>query len=158
MLKSQLIHAPILNALARAGHGSKVLITDGNYPASTTLGPNARHVALNLAPGVVNATQVLESLLTVIPVEAACVMQYLREGPYALTEDPPIWDAFRTLLAAYSPTLELEEVERFAFYEAAAEPDVCLTIQTADQRIYANLMLTIGVVMPEGANGMKSEK
>jgi len=149
MLNGSLIHAPILEALGRAGHGSKVLITDGNYPASTTLGPNARHVPLNLAPDVVNATQVLDALVTAIPVEAAHVMQYLREGPYALAEDPPAWNAFRKILAASNPAVALEEIERFAFYEAAAQSDVCLTIQTADQRIYANLMLTIGVVMPK---------
>ncbi|HOS03406.1 MAG TPA: RbsD/FucU domain-containing protein, partial [Candidatus Hydrogenedentes bacterium] len=35
MLKQRLIHPEILDALAAAGHGSKILITDGNYPAST---------------------------------------------------------------------------------------------------------------------------
>ena len=149
MLRGDLIHAPILEALGRAGQGSRVLIADGNYPASTTLGPNATLVSLNLAPGVVNATQVLEALLSAIPVEAAHVMQALREGPYALAEDPPVWSAFRNILSASGSPVELEEIERFAFYEAAAKPDVCLTIQTADQRIYANLMLTIGVVMPQ---------
>ena len=149
MLKGNLLHAPIFEALGRAGHGSKILIADGNYPASTTLGPNATLVCLNLTPGVVNATQVLEALLSVIPVEAAHVMQYLREGPYALSEDPPIWQAFHQILTADCPAIALEEIDRFAFYEAAAQPDVCLAIQTADQRIYANLMLTIGVVMPK---------
>ena len=148
MLSGDLIHAPILEAIGRAGHGSRVLITDGNYPASTTLGPNATLVSLNLAPGVVNATQVLEALVSAIPVEAAHVMQPLREGPYALAEDPPVWSRFRGILSASHSPVDLEEIERFAFYEAAAQPDVCLTIQTADQRIYANLMLTIGVVMP----------
>ena len=55
MLKGNLLHAPIFDALGRAGHGSKILIADGNYPASTTLGPNATLVCLNMAPGVVNA-------------------------------------------------------------------------------------------------------
>jgi len=33
-----------------------------------------------------------------------------------------------------------------AFYEAAHHGDVALVIQTGEQRIYANLLLTIGVV------------
>ena len=41
MLKQTLIHPDILEALAAAGHGSKILITDGNFPASTVLGENA---------------------------------------------------------------------------------------------------------------------
>ena len=41
MLKHELIHPKINEIIARAGHSSKILIADGNYPASTTLGPKA---------------------------------------------------------------------------------------------------------------------
>lgn len=44
---------------------------------------------------------------------------------------------------------ELDQLERFRFYETSAEHNVALTIATAEQRIYANLLLTIGVVMPK---------
>jgi L-fucose mutarotase len=71
-------------------------------------------------------------------------MDYARTGPNSLSADPPIWNEFRQLL----PGLELEKVERFAFYEIAGKSDVCLTVATGDQRIYANLLLTIGVVKP----------
>ena len=76
MLKQKLIHPQILEALGRAGHSSKVLIADGNYPCSTKLGPNATLVNLNLSPGLVDCVQVLDALLTAIPVEAANVMGY----------------------------------------------------------------------------------
>ena len=56
MLDLPLIHPDILRVLGRAGHGSQVLIADGNYPFRTTLGPNAELVSLNLAPGIVSAT------------------------------------------------------------------------------------------------------
>lgn len=148
MLKSQLLHPQITAALARAGHGSKVLISDGNYPHWTKRGPNAEVVYLNLAPGLVSCTDVLKSLLTAIPVEKAEVMEYARTGPHALPKDPPIWDEFRALLRGAGTELELERVERFKFYDGAGMPDVCLTIATGDQRIYANLLLTIGVVNP----------
>ena len=70
MLKQRLTHPEILSvALAAAGHGSKVLITDGNYPASTKVGDNAALVYLNLAPGKPTVTEVLDILLTAIPVE-----------------------------------------------------------------------------------------
>ena len=52
MLKHQLIHPQINEALGRAGHHAKILIADGNYPASTKRGPNSELVCLNLAPGV----------------------------------------------------------------------------------------------------------
>ncbi len=148
MLKGQLIHPEILDSIGSAGHGSKILIADGNFPAATTLGENADLVHLNLAPGKLTCTEVLEALCSAVPVEAAAVMQTLKEGPYAMTDDPPIWDEFRRLLRHSGNPDQLEPIERFAFYDATSEPNVCLTVQTGEQRIYANLLLTIGVVMP----------
>jgi L-fucose mutarotase len=148
MLKGHLLHPEILRALGRAGHGSRILIADGNYPFSTTLGPNATLVNLNLSPGVVNGTDVLRAVATATPIEAAAVMATLKEGPYAVREDPPIWDEFRQILDNAGAGGDLQQIERLAFYQTAAQPDVALTIATAEQRIYANLLLTVGVVMP----------
>jgi len=147
MLQGQLIHPQILHALGRAGHGSKVLISDGNYPHATARGPNAKLVFLNLSPGVLSAAEVLKALVTVIPVESAAVMAVNKTGPHALPNDPDIWTDFRTILKPTACRGELTQIERFAFYDAARSPDVCLTIATAETRIYANLMLTIGVVL-----------
>ncbi len=148
MLKGQLIHPQILDVLGRAGHGSKILIADGNYPFCTKLGPHARLVNLNLSPGLVDCVQVLRALVTAIPIEDAAVMQYATSGPYALAVEPEIWGDFRDTLQAAGFTQPLNTIERFAFYDAAGTPDVALTIATGEQRIYANLLLTIGVVMP----------
>jgi len=139
MLKTSLLHPEILEALGGAGHGSQVLIADGNYPCSTTAGPNAHLVYLNLAPGLLKATDVLEALLSAIPVEAAHVMQ-TADG-----STPPIFGEFQKLIGS---SFGLEPIERFAFYEAVSEPAVCLVIATGEQRIYANILLTIGVVPP----------
>ena len=84
MLLHGLIHPEINRILGQAGHHSKVLIADGNYPSSSTLGPNAELVSLNLAPGVVSCTQVLKALLTVMPIEAANTMGIPEDDPYAL--------------------------------------------------------------------------
>ena len=146
MLKTKLLHPQILAALARSGHGAKVLISDGNYPHWTTRGPNAEVVYLNLAPGKPTVTDVLEVLLSAIPVEAAEVMDTLKTGPYAMTQDPSIWTEFREILSRSGLQLVLGKIERFAFYDAATQPNICLVIATGEQRIYANLLLTIGVV------------
>ncbi len=137
MLRQRLIHPDILEALAAAGHGSKILITDGNYPASTMIGDNAQLVYLNLAPGMPTVTDVLRVLLTAVPVEDAAVMEPA-EGP-----EPQIFEEFRVLL----PNIPLTTHDRFSFYEEASGPDTCLQIVTGEQRIYANLLLTIGVVL-----------
>jgi len=138
MLKQRLIHPDVLEVLAAAGHGAKVLITDANYPASTQVGENAAVVYLNLAPGLVMATEVLEVLLTAIPVEDAAVMEP-DSGP-----EPSIFKEFRQLL----PEMPLTMFSRFEFYEEASGPDTCLQIVTGEQRLYANVLLTIGVVAP----------
>lgn len=138
MLNQRLIHPEILEALGAAGHGARVLITDANYPASTKLGENASLVYLNLAPGIPTVTDVLDALAATIPIEDAAVMEPAN-GP-----EPAVFDEFRQLL----PDLELTKFDRFEFYDEASGPDTCLQIVTGEQRIYANLLLTIGVVMP----------
>jgi L-fucose mutarotase len=147
MLRHRLIHPKINEVLGRAGHHAKVLIADGNYPASSTLGPNAELVSLNLAPGIVNCVQVLETLLSAIPIERANTMMYETAGPYALTEDPPVWSDYRNAIRAAGLNLNLEPIEKWEFYQAVATPDHVLTIQTAEQQRFANLLLTIGVRM-----------
>lgn len=138
MLKTTLLHPEILYALGSAGHGSQVLITDGNYPHATKSNPSAERVYLNLCPGTLTVTQVLDVIAQAIPVEAAYVMA-TADG-----SEPPIWSEFRALL----PGHDLIPLGRFNFYETASEPDVALVIATGEQRIYANILLTIGVVPP----------
>jgi L-fucose mutarotase len=145
MLKHQLIHPQINEALGRAGHHAKVLIADGNYPASTTLGPNATLVSLNLSPGVVTCRQVLEALVTAIPIEAANTMGIPDGDPYALGGDPPVWAEYRQVLQDAAVNVQLEPIEKWQFYDAVASRDHVLTIQTADQALWANLLLTVGV-------------
>jgi L-fucose mutarotase len=147
MLKHRLIHPRINEVLGRAGHHSKVLVADGNYPASSTLGPRAELVCLNLSPGIVTCTQVLEALLSAIPVERANTMMYEKTGPYALSEDPPVWAQYRKAMKEAGLKLELEPIEKWDFYQAVNTGDHVLTIQTADQQRFANLLLTIGVRM-----------
>ena len=136
MLKQRLTHPDILDALAAAGHGARVVIADANFPASTKTGENAMVVYLNLAPGKPTATEVLDILLTAINVEDAAVMEP-GEG-----QEPSIFQEFRSLL----PQVELTRLSRFEFYEEVEGPDTCLTIVTGEQRLYGNLLLTLGVV------------
>jgi len=139
MLKTRLLHPGILEALGEAGHGAQVLIADGNYPLATRSNDAAHRVYLNLAPGLVTVTDVLDVLRGAIPIEAAHVM-----GPDS-GEEPGIFSDFRAML----PEIPLERLDRFQFYDMARGPDLALAIATGEQRIYANLLLTIGVVMPD---------
>jgi L-fucose mutarotase len=147
MLNHQLIHPQINAVLGQAGHHSTVLIADGNYPASNKKGPNAEVISLNLMPGVINCNQALQAVLSAISVEAVQTMMYETTGQYALTEDPPVWNDYRETMNTMGLDLELEPIEKWAFYDAVSTPDHVLTIQTADQQRFANVLLTIGVRM-----------
>jgi L-fucose mutarotase len=145
MLKHQLLHPKINEVLGRAGHHAKILIADGNYPASTKRGPNAELVCLNLMPGVVNCAQALEAVLAAVPIDGISTMMYTADDPYTLDRDPPVWDEYREVIRAAGLKLELEPVPKWDFYKAVETPDHVLTIQTADQQRFANLLLSIGV-------------
>ena|SRR5947209_1183152 len=136
MLRGKLIHPEILEALGRSGHGSKVLIADGNYPFATAVGPRARLVFLNLSPGMLKVTDVLRALVEAVPIESAAVMM-------PPSGEPPIFAEFRDILPG---GLDIEPLERFAFYEASKDENVALLVATGEERIYANILLTIGVV------------
>jgi L-fucose mutarotase len=137
MLNTTLLHPEILGSLGRAGHGSRILIADGNYPFSTGSPASAEKVFLNLMPGMVKVTDVLRALVKTIPIEAAAVMVPDTQA------DQPIFNEFRELLPQ---GVELAKITRFEFYDRARGADTALVIATAEERTYANILLTIGVV------------
>jgi L-fucose mutarotase len=144
MLKHQLIHPRINEILGRAGHHARILIADGNYPASTKKGPNAEVVCLNLAPGIVTVTQVLRAILSAIPVDHVNTMGIPPDDPYAQSGDPSVWTEYRSVLSECGLTAPLEPISKWDFYKHVESPDHVLTIQTADQALWANVLLTMG--------------
>ena len=147
MLKHHLIHPRMNEILGRAGHHAKILIADGHYPASTKKGPHAEVVCLNLSPGVVSCTQVLEAVLAAVPIDRVNTMMYEASDPYTLAGDPPVWNEYRSALKRSGLALELEPIKKWDFYEAVVTPDHVLTVQTGDLQRFANLLLSIGVRM-----------
>ena len=145
MLKGSLLHPQILTTLGTSGHGSKILIADGNFPFRSKTNPAADKVYLNLSPGVVGAVEVLSALCEAVPVESALAMSPPTAGDFAV-ERPDIWDDFSRVIQRSNPQVSLNQIGRFNFYDACASNDVTLVIATAEQRIFANLLLTIGVV------------
>ena len=135
MLTTKLINPEIMAALARCGHGSKILIADGNYPLAEKTGM-ARKVYLGLVPGVPTVTEVLKAVHSVVEIEAAEVM---------VPEDgsvPEIFAEFNEEL----PGIELKGLGRYEFYDACMrqEEGIVLAVATGEKRVYANILLTIG--------------
>lgn len=134
MLEFDLVHPQVLAALAAAGHGSTVLVCDGNYPAATATAPGAVRVHLGLAPGVLDAVTVVRALLTAVRPESAALM---------VPDDGPEPVAHPRLRAALPPGVPVTGQRRHDFYASARGPDLALAVVTADQRPYANVLLTL---------------
>lgn len=140
MLHTALIHPQLLGALAALGHGSQVLLADGNFPVQTGANPSAARVYLNVRPGLLSVDDVLEPISSVVPIESAQVMG---------TPDGTPVDAHAGYRALLGPAVPVEALGRFEFYDASRGPDVGLVIATGDLRLYANVLVTIGVRPPE---------
>lgn len=147
MLRSPILHPPLLAALGAAGHGARVLIADANYSHSTNIGPRTALIHLNLRPGLVTVDQVLEPVLATVPVEAVTVMRP-DDG-----STPAVFARYTELLGE---GLALRPVERLSFYAECRQPDLAVCVATGDERLYANVLLTIGYIEP-AANSSPGE-
>jgi len=135
-----LLSPDLLHALAAMGHGDRIVLVDANYPAS-----RGRRLIAMPGTGVVRA---LRAVLTLLPCDSfvpdpAAIMQVVGE-PGAI---PPVVAEMNALLAAHAWPAAVG-IERHAFY-AAAETAYAI-IQTGERRFYGNILLTKGVVFPEG--------
>jgi L-fucose mutarotase len=148
MLKTTLLHPEILRACAQSGHHSKILIADGNYPAASKRGPRADLVCLQLSPGIPTVAQVLRAILAEVPIDVFNTMGIDQSDEYAQAEDPPVWNEYRRILTEMGSQRELIPIKKWDFYSAVQSDDHVLTIQTADQALWANLLLSIGVRQP----------
>lgn len=134
MLKNQCNHHKILDILSKSGHGNKVLIADGNYPIMTNTCEKAEKIYLGISSDLPTVPDVLKSILTVINIEQAEVME---PGE----KEPEIFDEFRSITGIES----LVGYERHEFYDLCREESITLVINTGETRTFSNILLTIGV-------------
>jgi L-fucose mutarotase len=130
VLSYELTHPDVLAALARAGHGAQVLISDGHFPHSTGAAPSATRIYLNLAPGTVDATTILRAVATAITIESAALMG---------SDGGPVPEAHADLRSALPPHIRVQTLGRWEFYDACKKDSVAVAIASGDIR------LTIGV-------------
>lgn len=137
MLKTACINPDLMGLLAQCGHGDKVLIADGNYPLDSNTGSETAKIYLGLTHGIPTVTQVLEVLSQTVGIEYAEVMV-----PDA-GKDPEIFGEFNKILPE---GVKLGRLGRYQFYDASKADNIKIAISTGEQRVYANILLTIGVV------------
>ncbi|KKO53434.1 L-fucose mutarotase [Paenibacillus sp. DMB20] len=142
MLKgiSSLIPPDLLKILMEMGHADEIVLGDGNFPAAS----HARRLVRCDGHGV---PELLDAVLALFPLDV-----YVK-SPVALMAvtpgDPvetPVWEEYRKIVRKHHPAeIELEEMERAAFYERAKQ--AYAIVSTGERALYANIILKKGVVV-----------
>lgn len=133
----------LLKVLCEMGHGDRIVLSDGNFPAES-MGKDAAVIRCD-GHGV---PELLDAILQLFPLDT-----YV-EKPVSLMEvvpgDPvetPIWDVYKDIIQKHDPRggNAVGYIERFAFYEEAKK--VYAIVATGEKALYANIMLQKGVVI-----------
>jgi len=132
----------LLRHLRAMGHGDELVIADANFPAEACAARIERLAG-------VSATEALRAILTVMPldsyVEAPARTMQVVGDPDAI---PAIVAEFQSIIDSTADhPAKLRGVERHAFYEEARRA-FCI-VQTAETRLYGNIILSKGVVPPD---------
>lgn len=138
----KILSPELLMVLCEMGHGDRICLGDGNFPAES-MGKDAIVIRAD-GHGV---PELLDAILTVMPLDP-----YV-EKPVTLMEvvpgDPvktPIWNIYKKIIAKHDKrgAKAVGNIERFAFYEEAKKT-YCI-VATGEKALYANIILQKGVV------------
>ncbi len=141
MLKNipSILSPELLKILMEMGHGDELVIADGNFPSANY---GQRLVRLD-GHGVL---EVLSAILDLFPLDI-----YV-DAPVALMEVvkgddfvPTIWDTYKGIIEEKEGDKQIENVERFAFYDRAKE--AYAVVATGETSLYANIIIKKGVVV-----------
>ena len=108
-------------------------------PARRAMGERARARASELT-----WDRCSRAVLSAIPVDVVNTMGIPADDPYAKFGEPPVWKEFRQILKEAGLTAEMQPILKWDFYKAVESVDQVLTIQTADQALWANVLLSVG--------------
>ena len=131
----------LLKVLRAMGHGDEIAIVDANHPAET----NAQRL---IRMEGISATRALKAVTSVMPLDTyvdcpVYTMQVVGE-PEAV---PEIVGEFRHIVRSASDTeITFGALERFDFYDRVRT--AFAVIATGEQRLYGNIILKKGVIVP----------
>ena len=140
MLKGipSILSPELLKVLDEMGHSDEIVIADGNFPG-------ASHAQRLIRLDGHNVPEILNAVLQLFPLD-----RYVA-APVALVEVvkgdpvvPVIWEEYKKIIAAHEEDIQIENIERFAFYERAKKAYAVIT--TSEKALYANIILKKGVV------------
>ncbi len=146
MLKNipPILSPALLKVLCEMGHGDRICIGDGNFPAAS-VGEDA--VVLRADGHGVPA--LLDAILTLFPldtyVDRPVTLMELTEHD-AQQGRPPVWKVFSNIIARHDPRGEhaVDFLPRFEYYDFA-KTSYCV-LASGETALYANIILQKGVI------------
>ena len=144
MLKGipKIISPELLRILCEMGHGDRLVIADGNFPAES-VGKDAFVIR---ADGH-NVPELLDAILKLMPLDASVIQPVsLMEVSAGDDVETPIWDVYKEIVSSHDErgANAFQTIERFSFYDEARS-SYCI-IATSEKALYANIMLQKGVI------------
>ena len=140
MLKGipSILSPELLKVLDEMGHSEEIVIADGNFPG-------ASHEQRLIRLDGHNVSEILDAILQLFPLDRyvpapVALMEVVKGDPVV----PVIWDDYKKIIAAHEDDIQIENIERFAFYERAKKAYAVIT--TSEKALYANIILKKGVV------------
>ena len=142
-----LLDADLLYALRRMGHGDEIAIVDANFPAASTATSTVTGSPILMAN--VSSARAVGAVLSVMPLDSFVPDPALRMevvgDPVAV---PPVQQEVQQAIdRATGKRVPLVGIERFAFYDRAAELFVILV--TGERRHYGCFLFKKGVLPEE---------
>ena len=128
-----LLTGDLLRALDQMGHGDVLVVADANFPA--------HRIGLDVLdlPGT-SAAAVVAAVRTVFPLDTfegpSVSLMSTADGARVTVQD-------ELVAAGAAPDDRVTEIDRFGFYDLAAE--AALVVRTGETRSYGNLALRKGI-------------
>ena len=140
MLKGipSILSPELLKVLDEMGHSDEIVIADGNFPG-------ASHAQRLIRLDGHNVPEIFNAVLQLFPLDRyvaapVALMEVVKGDPVV----PVIWEEYKKIIAAHEEDIQIENIERFAFYERAKKAYAVIT--TSEKALYANIILKKGVV------------
>jgi L-fucose mutarotase len=135
---SPLLSPELLATLYQMGHGDEIVLADAHFPGDSQGPPVIRADGLRIA-------DLLDAILPLVVldeyVEAPVMMMDAVPGD---TLDPEVEASYRAAIDRHAPeTPAIERIERFAFYDRAA--NAFAIVMTGETAKYGNVILKKGV-------------
>jgi L-fucose mutarotase len=140
---SNLITPEIYEVIYRMGHMDELVIADANYLASAV----SKKVVYGYGP---SNHLLLAELLKYFPLDDDSEFPINVMTPdHGYSHDPGIWNDYREILSRLTDRkeIELNKISRSDFYQRTR--NAYATIQTSDPRLYADIIITKGVVLQD---------